>query len=176
MNNSRVIKILALVFLAVSIIIGIIIISNDPVEQVKKEQDERFQANAAEFIQSTVQYYSAQGGLPWFSTDDKGANCLDNQTKVPSMPLSLLTNCVRTLAEESSLSRDFLSTTTPDLLIVTNPNPQTGNSLDTIVCFQPQSRKWQNDPNTHYNLNGTNAAANRCISQGGPESCYWCTQ
>lgn len=162
-------------FVLVSVITGLLFTQNDPVEQAKKQQDEKLQAYAAEFIQATVLYYSVHAALPWFSEQDGGTNCFAS-TKITTVPMESIENCIKVLIAESALKKNYLSTTPLKLLTVTSPNPQTGEKLDTIVCFQPQSKVWQQDSHTRYNIDGTHASENRCHSQGGAEYCYWCTQ
>ena len=172
----KLLKIVFMLFILVSIVTGFIIASFDPVEQAKKAQDEKYQSSSAEFIQASVQYYSTRGGLPWFGTEESGAGCFEGGKELQTIPLNVLRDCIQLMADETTLRRDFLSTINPKMLIITNPNPQTNNELDSVVCFQPQSKTWQKDINTRYNQDGTNAQANRCFSQGGSEYCYWCTQ
>lgn len=169
-------KVLLILFIAMSIVGGAIMSVNNPVEELRKQQDDDLQVNAAEFIRATVVYYSAHGGLPWFSREENGVGCLGNSTEVQSIAMPALEECVRIMVSESELRPDFLNATLTKSLVVTNPNPETGGKLDTVVCFKPQSRTWQQDSNTHFNQDGTTVNNNRCISQGGRDACYWCTQ
>jgi hypothetical protein len=169
-------KIVCIIFLLVSLVIALVIASYDPVEKAKAAQDEKLQQDAAAFIQASVQYYSIKGGLPWFDTKDNGANCFEGGTTLPTISMSLMNDCIKTLVDDSSLPTDLISPVAAKLLVVTNPNSRTKNNLDTIVCFQPQSKTWQKDSNTKYNRDGTDAAPNACSAQGGRDICYWCTQ
>jgi hypothetical protein len=172
----KLLKIIGVIFVLVSLAIGLVIASYDPVEKAKIGQDEKLQQNAAAFIEASVQYYSLKGGLPWFKTEQNGVNCFDAGTTLPSIEMSLMQDCVAALIEDSSLPRDEISQQAKKMLVVTNPNPRTNNSLDTVVCFQPQSKTWQKDPSTKYNRDGSAAAPNTCYANGGSEFCYWCTQ
>lgn len=162
--------------ICVSVVGGIIISQDDPVEKAKKAQDETLQPLAAEFIQATVVYYSEFTGLPWFAQKDMGEICAGNKFTLNTVSMSELEDCVKILVEKSSLRKEFFETRHIGSLLVTNPNPQTKNKLDTVVCFKPQSKFWQNDANTRYNKDGTDAPSNSCISQGGTTACYLCTQ
>jgi hypothetical protein len=159
-----------------SITAGVLITQNDPIESTRKLQDEKLQISSAEFIQATVLYYSIHTGLPWFSEEEKGEGCFGNTTQITTIPMKAFKPCLESLVSDNALRKDFVTSTPLDRLFVTNPNPQTDEKLDTIICFQPQSERWQKDSNTKYNINGELASENRCNSQGGSEFCYWCTQ
>lgn len=172
----KALKFVAVIFVLLSVVIGLVIASYDPVEQAKKGQDEKLQQDAGEFIQAAVQYYSVKNGLPWFTTDENGINCNPDGQTVDTLPLSQLKECLDALVLDSTLRKDAISAIAAKKLFVTNPSTKTNNSLDSVVCFQPQSKHWQNDPNTRFNQDGTDAPSNRCYAQGGMEFCYWCTQ
>jgi hypothetical protein len=57
-------------------------------------------------------------------------------------------------------------------IYVTNPNPITGSTYQTAVCFQPKSDAQQKDTNTRYAQTG--ATGVNCKSQGGTANCYYC--
>lgn len=164
------------VVICVSIIAGLVISREDPLEQARKTQDEKMQGIASEFIQSTALYYSIHTGLPWFSRADNGANCYKEGNKLVTVPMSEMKECTKLLVEESSFRKDYLDSAQLKSFYVTNPNPRTGENFDIIVCYQPQSKLLQKDLNTRFNKDGTDTPPNFCKSQGGKESCYACTQ
>ena len=168
--------ILLAIFLVVSVTAGAVIAKNDPVDSIREEEDEQLQISAAEFIQASVVYYSVHGGLPWFPVSENGVDCFGHKSGVPSVQMPALEECIKILIYESELRPDYLTDSLTQKLVITNPNPQTGDKADTVVCFQPQSNAWKRDLHARFNKNGTESIDNRCISQGGRESCYWCTQ
>src|SRR5436309_2144558 len=95
-------KIFGIIFLLVSLVTALVIASYDPVEKAKTGQDEKLQQDAAAFIQASVQYYSTKGGLPWFATKDNGTNCFPGQTSLPTVSMSLMNDCLKTLVDDSS--------------------------------------------------------------------------
>jgi hypothetical protein len=169
-------KIIGVIFLLISLITALVIASYDPVEKAKAAQDEKLQQDAAAFIQAAVQYYTIKGGMPWFEEKDNGVHCFEGGSTLPSVSMATMRDCLQTLTDDSSLPTDAISPTAAKLLIVTNPSSKTKNNLDTIVCFQPQSKTWQKEPNTKYNRDGSEASPNTCNADGGNDACYWCTQ
>jgi prepilin-type N-terminal cleavage/methylation domain-containing protein len=146
----------------------------NPVEQLNKATDTNLKNVAAQFVSANVRYYSVKNALPWNAVASGGAACYTAGTTLSAVPMSSLTTCISTLISEGELKQSFLNSNNLNNAIVTNPNPQTSNPADTIVCFQPRSESQQRDPNTRYTQNG--AAGASCKSQGGTNNCYWCAQ
>lgn len=146
----------------------------NPVEQLNKAQDTSLKNVAAQFVSANVRYYSVRNALPWNAVANGGANCYSGGTTLASIPMSSLTTCVTTLVTDGELKQSFLNSNNLNNAIVTNPNPQTGNVADTVVCFQPKSESQQRESNTRYTQNGS--AGTSCKSQGGTTNCYWCAQ
>ncbi|MBA3723809.1 MAG: prepilin-type N-terminal cleavage/methylation domain-containing protein [Candidatus Levybacteria bacterium] len=164
--------------LVVLIILGILaaalLATINPVEQLNKAQDMSLKNVAAQFVSANVRYYSVKNALPWNATANGGANCYTGGTTLASVPLSSLTGCVTTLITDGELKQSFVNSNNLSNAVVTNPNPQTGNAADTIVCFQPKSESQQTESNTRYTQSGSAGAS--CKSQGGTNDCYWCAQ
>jgi hypothetical protein len=146
----------------------------NPVEQLRKGQDTGLKTIATEFVNANVRYYSTTNALPWFSVANGGANCYSGGNTLNAVALNNLAGCITTLVTNGELKASFAGTSNLNKVIVTNPNPQSGNTSDVIACFQPQSTSQQLDPNTKYLINGGNGAG--CKSQGGQAACYWCAQ
>lgn len=164
-----------LVVLAIlGILAAALLATINPVEQLNKATDTSLKNVAAQFVSATVRHYSTKNALPWHSVANGGNACYTAGTTLASVPLSSLTTCITTLVTEGELKQSFLNANNLNTAIVTNPNPQTGNVADTIVCFQPKSDSQQRDSNTRYAQNG--AAGTSCKSQGGTNNCYWCAQ
>lgn len=146
----------------------------DPFEQIKKSSDSRVKELTGQFLEANIRYYANHNALPWYSVANGGANCYTGGNTLSAVTLNNLTTCLQTLASDGELKQSVTNSTDLSLVTVTNPNPQTSNATDSIVCFKPQSKAQQKDPNTKYNQDGTNAV--NCKSQGGAASCYWCAQ
>jgi prepilin-type N-terminal cleavage/methylation domain-containing protein len=146
----------------------------DPFEQIKKAQDSDMKNLATEFLNANIRYYANHNGLPWSATTQGGTACYSGGATVPSISLNNLTTCLQSLVTDGELKQGFVNSNNLSSVVATNPNPQTNNATDTIVCFLPQSKAQRKDPNAKYNQNGS--AASNCISQGGTAACYWCAQ
>jgi prepilin-type N-terminal cleavage/methylation domain-containing protein len=146
----------------------------DPFEQLKKAQDSDMKNLATEFLNANIRYYANHNGLVWYASANGGAGCYTGGTTLQTVSLNNLTTCLQALVADGELKQGFLNSNNLSSVTATNPNPQTSNATDTIVCFLPQSKSQRKDSNAKYNQNGSNAA--NCISQGGTAACYWCAQ
>ena len=146
----------------------------NPVEQLKKAQDTSIKDLASNFVDASVEYYSTHNALPWFSAANGGTNCYAGGNTLSGIAVSSLANCVTNFVSEGDLKASFTGSSNQSQIYVTNPNPQTGNASDVIVCFQPQSQSQQLDATTKYTQTGGAGAS--CKSQGGNTACYWCAQ
>jgi prepilin-type N-terminal cleavage/methylation domain-containing protein len=145
----------------------------DPFEQLKKAQDSSMKDLAIEFLNANTRYYANHNALSWFSVANGGANCYTSNT-LSSVPLTSLTNCITAMISDGELKQGFSGGQNLNLVLATNPNPQTGGVQDTTVCFLPQSKAQRKDSNSKFTAAG--ASATNCISQGGSAACYWCAQ
>ncbi len=146
----------------------------NPVEQLRKGQDTSLKNIATEFVGANTSYYSTINALPWFSVANGGANCYSGGNTLNAVPLNSLANCITTLVSNGELKASFSQTANLSKVIITNPDPQSGNATDTVACFEPQSNSQQLDPNTKYTQGG--AQGTSCKSQGGTNLCYWCAR
>lgn len=156
------------------ILAAALIATIDPFEQLNKAQDTTMKNLSTEFVSANVRYYGTHSALPWFSTANGGANCYTGGATLNAVTLSSLTTCLNTIVSDGELKQGYISAQNLNQLTATNPNPQTGNTTDTIVCFQPKSKAQQKDPNTRFTQTG--ATGTNCKSTGGTASCYWCAQ
>lgn len=144
----------------------------NPVEQLNKSQDTAQKYAASQFTGAASRYYTTRGGLPWYTSTNGGSNCYGGGATLAAVPLSTLTTCITALVTMGELKQSYSSSTNMDTIYVTNPNPITGSTSSTVVCFQPKSASQQKDPNTRFAQNG--ALGTSCKSQGGTNNCYWC--
>ena len=165
---------LLIVIAILGIMAAALIATVDPFEQVRKAQDTSLKDKTVEFLNANVRYYTTHNALPWFSLANGGANCYTGGNTIATVALSSLSTCITTLTGDGELKQGFINSSNMNLVTVTNPNPQTNNSVDTIVCFMPQSKSQQLDSNTRFNQNGTTGT--NCKATGGTNSCYWCAQ
>lgn len=158
----------------IGILAAALLAAINPVEQLKKAQDAGLKEAATEFVSGNVSYYSTHNALPWFTAANGGANCYSGGATMSSIALSSLSACITSLISTGDLKASFSNSSDLSKIVVTDPNPQTGNATDIVACFQPQSNAEQADVDTKYTQTG--AIATGCKSQGGATACYWCAQ
>ena len=166
---------LLVVIAILGVMAAMLVAAIDPFEQIKKSQDTSLKDLVTEFNDANVRYYANHSALPWFSVANGGANCYTGGNTLSAVSLTSLGTCIQTLVSDGELKQAFSVASNLGQVVVTNPNPQTNNATDSIVCFLPQSKSQQKDPNTKYNQSGA-LQASGCKSQGGAVSCYWCAQ
>lgn len=142
----------------------------NPVEQLNKAQDASLEQIATEFVNANARYYTTTNAFPWYSTANGGANCDNGTTSLSAIALSSLSTCVTTLVSSGELKSSFSTTANLNQLSVTNA----AGSTSVITCFQPKSHSVQTNANTKFTQSG--GAGTSCISTGGTNSCYWCSQ
>ncbi len=146
----------------------------NPVEQLKRAQDQSLKNVAAEYLNANNRYFGTHNAMPWSPTAEGGGNCYSGGTTLSAVNLSQLTACTTALISEGELKQSFSNASNLNKVYVTNPSPLTGNPSDTVVCFQPQSASQQKEANTKFT--NTGALATSCKSTGGANNCYWCAQ
>lgn len=165
---------LLIVIAILGIMAAALIATVDPFEQVRKAQDTTLKDKSIEFLNANVRYYTTKNALPWFSVANGGANCYTGGSTFTSVSLTTLSTCISALVTQGELKQGFVNAADLGQIYATNPNPQTTNATDTAVCFLPQSKSQQLDPNTRYTQSG--ATGTNCKATGGTVSCYWCAQ
>jgi len=158
----------------IGILAAAILAAINPVEQLRKGQDTSLKNLATEFVSANTSYYSTINALPWFSVANGGSNCYSGGNTLSAVPMSTLGGCITALVTNGELKSSFQNSANLNKVMITNPNPQSGNATDVVACFQPASNSQQMDPNTKYTQTG--AAGTSCKSQGGTNLCYWCAE
>lgn len=136
----------------------------DPFEQLKKGRDTATRNTVSEFYNANLRYYSTKAqfpfgttGLPTTTVDQMGA------TVTALVNAGELKNNFMGLAGTGNLAKIYVTSTGQENI---------------AVCFQPESKGFQNDPNTVYSTDGS--AQTSCISQatagGTGISCSYCIQ
>ncbi len=146
----------------------------NPVEQLKRAQDQSLKNVAAEYLNANNRYFGTHNAMPWSPAAEGGGNCYSGGSTLNAVNLSQLTACTTALISEGELKQSFSNANNLNKVYVTNPSPLTGNSSDTVVCFQPQSASQQKEANTKFT--NTGAIGTSCKSTGGSTNCYWCAQ
>ncbi len=135
----------------------------DPFEQLKKGRDTSQRNTVSEFYNANLRYYSTKaqfpfgtGGLATTSVDGLGSTVTALQNAG-----ELKTNFI-SLAGTGNLAKIFVTSTGAEHI---------------SVCFSPESKGFQIDPNTVYNK--SSGPATDCKSGTGDSAtadCYYCIQ
>jgi prepilin-type N-terminal cleavage/methylation domain-containing protein len=136
----------------------------DPFEQLKKGRDTAQRNTVSEFYNANLRYYSTKASFPWTV----------NQATVPVNTLTgevdkliaagELKNKFMDLAGTGNLSKIYITSTAAEHL---------------VVCYKPESKGFQIDPNTMYGIDG-GAPTGTCKSSPTAGTtgvdCYYCIQ
>lgn len=137
----------------------------DPFEQLKKGRDTSQRNTVEEFYNANLRYYATKAMFPWGTGGTTGTISVANLTDTVAALVNAgeLKDKFYDLAGSGNLSK----------ILVTSTDP-----THVSVCFVPESKSFQNDPNTIYGTDGSMAAssgAGACKSYaGGTADCSFC--
>lgn len=136
----------------------------DPFEQLKKGRDTSQRNTVSELYNANLRYYSTKAAFPF------------GQTGLPPTKVNMMGTTITALMNAGELKSNFMAlagTGNLSKIFITS----TG-SESISVCFSPESKGFQIDPNTVYSSDGSNATG--CISQstagGTGTTCFYCIQ
>lgn len=138
----------------------------DPFEQLKKGTDTGTRDLVSQVQTAIIRFYSVKSAFPaWTSTP--------NKTPVSD---AIMTPAINDIIAAGELRSDFTTVQAAKLTKVFVTLDTVNNVVS--VCYQPDSKSFQSDPNTKYDQDGTVwAGSPACIStSGGTKRCYWCIQ
>lgn len=141
----------------------------DPFEQLKKGRDTSQRNTMSEFYNSLLRYYSIKGYFPWNTASTIAATSGPVWDNFGSSVTELITvgelkQKFDVLAGHGNLNHMF----------VYSP---TGETVS--VCFMPESRSFQADANTVFDLSGLTSSGYGASCKGGGGTsltCYYCIQ
>lgn len=135
----------------------------DPFEQLKKGRDTSQRNTVSEFYNANLRYYSTKAQFPW-GTDPLATTSIND-----------LSNTVTALMNAGELKTRF-----PDLAGTGNLAKiyVTSTSAESVsVCYRPESKGFQIDPNTIYDISGGTSIDNcKSVTSVGATDCYYCIQ
>jgi prepilin-type N-terminal cleavage/methylation domain-containing protein len=158
-NGFTLIELLIVIALLGALAIGLLA-AIDPFEQLKKGRDTSARNTVSEFYNANLRYYSVRGEFPWGTSGTSGyINTMTADIISTLITAGELKNRFAELAGTSNLAKIYLNSTSSDNL---------------GVCFRPESKSFQIDPNTIYAADGVTSGG--CISQVGATGtpCYYC--
>ena len=142
----------------------------DPFEQLKKGRDTSQRNTVSEFYDANLRYYATRAGFP--SGLPSGT-----PTTLDTLTGSVISSLV-VAGELKDKFADLAGTGNLSKIYVMAPD-----ATHISVCFEPESKSFQVDPNTIYSADGTlltsvtsGATACKSLNQQGGTSCYFCIQ
>lgn len=168
MNTKRgftLIELLIVIALLGALAVGLIG-AIDPFEQLKKGTDTGVRDLVNQVQTAVIRYYSVKNAMPW--TTDPSKEALNGVN---------VTVAITNMVGAGELRSDFTTIQAGNLTKVFVTGSATNNTVS--VCYLPQSKSFQSDPNTKYQQDGTLAAGTlncKSATPPGPDSCYWCIQ
>lgn len=167
------IELLIVIALLGALAVGLLA-SIDPFEQLKKGTDTSVRNMVSEVYNSSIRYYAAKNGFPW-ATD---------LTATPISNLSFTdatTGYITMIVGAGELKAGFAQLAgSGNLAKIKVTSIASGATRSTVaVCYQPDSKSFQNDANTKFDASGNLwSAATVCKSQTsvGGTDCNWCVQ
>ena len=141
----------------------------DPFEQLKKGRDTSLRNSVSEFYNANLRYYSTKAEFPWSTTSLTGDT------------VNTLGAYVQTLIDTGELKNRFMQLAGTDNLakIYVTSTAAPGIKPENVsVCFRPESKSFQVDPATVYDINGGNSVTNCKAGTAGTggTDCYFCVQ
>jgi prepilin-type N-terminal cleavage/methylation domain-containing protein len=139
----------------------------DPFEQLKKGRDTSLRNTTSEFYNANLRYYATKSAFGWAGTGYLGGTSLNGADMALVMAELVSTGELKsqfsTLVGTSNLAKIFVNS----------------NGTDTVgVCFEPESKSFQKDPNTKFDSAGGTSISGcpSTISGTTAVKCYYCVQ
>lgn len=151
---------LLVVIAIIGILAAAVLIAVNPLEQIRKTQDQSLLTTATTYLGAVQSYAATKGNLPWPSPCTTPASTpLSNATGTCITNAMVATGDLKqgSANQASVLSKLYLS------------ESSYGNVVTPVICFQPQSSNMKNDTEKN---RYTQAGANTCTP--GSSACYVC--
>lgn len=137
----------------------------DPFEQLKKGRDTSTRNTTAEFYNANLRYYAVKSQFPWGTGATSGS-------------LAAVTgNVIQALITQGELKQRFIELAGTNNLARIFFNSTAADHV--AVCFDPESKSFNGDANTIYNVSGSPAGQANCLGftpPGTSDACYFCIQ
>jgi len=153
----------------------------DPFEQLKKGSDTGTRDLVSQVQTAWIRYFSVKNAFPGAlvsGTQYHIASTTNGTTTIDPIVKDALDQIVAA----GELTSDFETVHLGQLnsITITETDANVNNSTTVAVCYTPQSKSFQTDPNTKYNplVDGSVWSGNpACKSTaGGTKQCSWCIQ
>lgn len=139
----------------------------DPFEQLKKGRDTSTRNTVSEFYNANLRYYAIKASFPWGTSAAPSAQALNDVA---------ITGYIKTLMDTGELKSRFIELAGTGNLAKIYLTSLSAESE--AVCFKPESKSFQADPNTQYDISGGTSIANcKSVVPGtAGVDCYFCVQ
>lgn len=141
----------------------------DPFEQLKKGRDTSQRNTVSEIYNALLRYYSIKGFFPWNTATSVTATSGRAWTEFSSSITEMVS-----VGELKNRFQDLAGTGNLNKIYFYSP---TGEAAS--VCFMPESKSFQAEPNTVYDVSGQTSAGYGASCKGGggtSTTCYFCVQ
>lgn len=136
----------------------------DPFEQLKKGRDTSARNTVSEFYNANLRYYSTKAQFPWPTSTSFTARSASSASMgswiTDIIDAGELKDRFIELAGIGNLAKIYVTST---------------SSENVAVCYRPESKSFQVEPNTVYNSAAV-VQTSGCKSLGGTALCYYCIQ
>lgn len=150
----------------------------DPFEQLKKGTDTGTRDLVNQVQTAVLRYNATTNKMPWADWDTANID-------PTALSDGFFTAPIQALMDSGEMKTNFndIYANAKSKVFLTYLYPSTTQSLTVRVCYMPDSKSFQVDPNTKYaqsgelfDPTGTATGAGACKSAGGSANCYWCVQ
>lgn len=166
-HGFTLIELLIVIALLGALAIGLLA-TIDPFEQLKKGRDTSLRNTVSEFYNANLRYYSTKGAFPW--------EVLNDATGTSGFVDTMEGDVIGSLTAAGELKERFFDLAGSDNLAKIYVNSTSATHMS--VCFNPESKSFDVDPNTVYNQSGSTANMDDCKALGQTddtnEDCYYC--
>jgi prepilin-type N-terminal cleavage/methylation domain-containing protein len=141
----------------------------DPFEQLKKGRDTSLRNTVSEFYNANLRYYAIKGFFPWNTATSTNNTSGGVYPEFTSSVTELIT-----VGELKNRFQELAGTGNLNKIKVYSPTSETVS-----VCFMPESKSFQADPNTIYDAsaNTSTGYGTSCKGAGGSSlTCFFCIQ
>jgi len=140
----------------------------DPFEQLKKGTDTGTRDLVNQVQTAVLRYYATTSRMPWATTAAFSAADLTSAN---------LTEGLTNMVSAGELKSNFNEIYNGQLgKVFVTYDPGGVGSVTVKVCYKPESKSFQVEKNTKYDISGVELTSGCKTHSASGSSCYWCVQ
>lgn len=117
-----------------------LLVTLDPLEQLRKAQDSIRQQASKDFSDATTRYFVSHLAFPWDTVANGGAGC-NSSAKPSKSKLSALSDCLIALIKDAELKSTYKDQTVIlNSISVTETTDAISGQRIVVACFNPESK------------------------------------